>query len=57
MGDTLIVYRKGLVLKRFCHVWMTGSQMEWNIWMSRSAHTGCGEVHALTTTTILLRMV
>ena len=34
--DALIVYRKGLVLKRFCGVWMMGSQMEWNIWMGRS---------------------
>ena len=50
--DALIVYRNGLVLKRFCHMWMTGSQMEWNIWMGRSACTGCGEAHALTTTTI-----
>ena len=44
--DALIVYRKGLVLKRCCGVWMMGSQMEWNIWMGRSAHTGCREVHA-----------
>ena len=43
--DALIVDRKGLVLMRFCGVWMTGSQMEWNIWMGRSAHTGCGEAH------------
>ena len=56
-GDALIVYRKGLVLKRFCRVWMTGWQMEWNIWMGRSAHMGCGEVHTLTTTAILPRMV
>ena len=55
--DMLIVYQKGLVLKRFCHVWMTGLQMEWNIWMGRSAHMGCGEVHTLTTTAILPRMV
>ena len=32
-GDALIVYRKGLVLKGFCGMWMTGSQTEWNIWM------------------------
>ena len=44
--DTLIVYRKGLVLKRFCGVWMTGLQTEWNIWMGGSAHMGRGEVHA-----------
>ena len=44
-GDALIVYRKGLVLKRFCGVWMTGLQMEWNIWMGGSAHTGHGEAH------------
>ena len=44
-GDTLIVYRKGLVLKRFCGMWMMGSQTEWNIWMGRSACTGHGEVH------------
>ena len=31
---------------------MTGSKMEWNIWMGGSARTGCGEVHALTMTTI-----
>ena len=45
-GDALIVYRKGLVLKRFCGVWMMGSQMEWNIWMGRSAHMGHREAHA-----------
>ena len=45
-GDALIVYRKGLVLKRFCGVWMMGWQMEWNIWMGGSAHTGRGEAHA-----------
>ena len=45
-GDALIVYRKGLVLKRFCGMWMTGLQTEWNIWMGGSAHTGRGEVHA-----------
>ena len=44
-GDALIVYRKGLVLKRCCGVWMMGSQTEWNIWMGRSARTGCGEAH------------
>ena len=51
-GDALIVYRMGLVLKRFCRVWMTGSQMEWNIWMGGSARTGRGEAHALTMTAI-----
>ena len=45
-GDTLIVYRKGLVLKRCCSMWMMGLQMEWNIWMGGSVHTGRGEVHA-----------
>ena len=45
-GDALIVYRKGLVLKRFCGVWMMGSQTEWNIWMGRSACMGRREVHA-----------
>ena len=45
-GDALIVYRKGLVLKRFCSMWMMGSQMEWNIWMGRSARMGCREAHA-----------
>ena len=44
-GDALIVYRKGLVLKRFCGMWMTGSQTEWNIWIGGSAHTGRGEAH------------
>ena len=44
--DALIVYRKGLVLKRFCGVWMMGLQTEWNIWMGGSAHIGRGEVHA-----------
>ena len=44
-GDALIVYRKGLVLKRFCGMWMMGSQTEWNIWMGGSARTGRGEVH------------
>ena len=44
--DALIVYRKGLVLKRFCSMWMTGLQMEWNIWMGGSARTECGEAHA-----------
>ena len=44
--DALIVYRKGLVLKRFCHIWMMGLQMEWNIWMGGSARTGRGEAHA-----------
>ena len=46
MWDALIVYRKGLVLKRFCGMWMMGSQMEWNIWMGRSARMGRREVHA-----------
>ena len=45
-GDALIVYRKGLVLKRCCGMWMTGSQMELNIWMGGSARTWHGEVHA-----------
>ena len=45
-GDALIVYRKGLVLKRFCSVWMMGWQMEWNIWMGGSARMGRGVVHA-----------
>ena len=45
-GDALIVYRKGLVQKRFCSVWMTGSQTEWNIWMGKSAHMGRREAHA-----------
>ena len=45
-GDALIVYRKGLVLKRFCCMWMMGSQMEWNIWIGGSARTGRGEAHA-----------
>ena len=45
-GDALIVYRKGLVLKRCCGMWMMGSQTEWNIWMGGSAHMGCGEAHA-----------
>ena len=45
-GDTLKVYRKGMILKRFCGMWMTGLQMEWNIWMSGSACTGRGEAHA-----------
>ena len=45
-GDTLIVYRKGLVLKMFCSVWMMGSQTEWNIWMGGSARTERGEAHA-----------
>ena len=44
-GDALIVYRKGLVLKRFCGMWMTGSQTEWKIWMGGSACMGHGEVH------------
>ena len=44
--DTLIVYRKGLVLMRCCGVWMMGLQTEWNIWMGGSARMGCGEVHA-----------
>ena len=45
-GDALIVYRKGLVLKRFCGVWMMGLQMEWNIWMGGSACMGRGEADA-----------
>ena len=45
-GDALIVYRNGLVLKRFCSVWMMGSQMEWNIWMGRSVCMGSREAHA-----------
>ena len=45
-GDALIVYRKGLVLKRFWGMWMMGSQTEWNIWMGGSACMGHGEVHA-----------
>ena len=44
-GDALIVYRKGLDLKRFCGMWMMGSQMEWNIWMGGSARMGRGEAH------------
>ena len=45
-GDALVVYRKGLVLRRFCGVWMTGSQTQWNIWMGGSARMGRGEAHA-----------
>ena len=44
-GDALIVYRKGLVLKRCCGMWMTGSQTEWNIWMGGSARTGRRAAH------------
>ena len=44
--DALIVYRKGLVLKRCCGMWMTGLQTKWNIWMGGSACTGRREVHA-----------
>ena len=46
------MYRKGLVLKRFCCMWMMGLQTVWNIWMGGSARTGHGEVHALITTAI-----
>ena len=44
-GDAVIVYRKWLVLKRFCGVWMMGWQTEWNIWMGGSARMGRGEAH------------
>ena len=47
-GDALIVYRKVLVLKRFCGVWMTGLQTEWNIWMGGSARMGRGEAVMIT---------